>query len=168
MRGRPKKFAYKKLKGPGKKPEGRGKKKVTCWVTTTTIIFRITWKSTSLTRSTNTGYTNQVSQNRSWWRPMGGKILIICNKLFWGLLLITLENINLLIYSTEMLLVIFKIKNGYFQILVSKEQEIFSSHAIGFTVWWWCARTRIKFLGPKSSSVWTIHSSSSWWSQIVS
>ena len=34
-----------------------------------------------------------------------------------------------------MLLVIFKIKNGYFQNLVSKEQEIFSSHAIGFTVW---------------------------------
>ena len=27
MRGRLKKFAYKKLKGPGKKPEGRGKKK---------------------------------------------------------------------------------------------------------------------------------------------
>ena len=55
---------------------------------------------------------------------MGGKILIICNKL-----LITLENINLL------MLVIFKIKNGYFQNLVSKDQEIFSSHVIGFTVW---------------------------------
>ena len=144
------------------------KKQATCSVTTTTIIFRNTWKSTSSTTSTNTSYTNQGSQNRSWWRPMGGKILIICNKLFWGLLLITLENINILIYSTEMLLVIFKIKNGYFQNLLSKEQEIFSSHVIGFTVWWWRVRRRIKFLGPKSSPVWTIHNSSSWWPQIVS
>ena len=114
-------------------------------------------KINKLDQSTNTSYTNQGSQIRSWWSPMGGKILIICNEL-----LITLENINLL------MLVIFKIKNGYFQNLVSKEQEIFSSHVIGFTVWWWCARKRIKFLGPKLSSVWTIHNSSSWWPQIVS
>ena len=41
MRGRPKKFAYKKPKDAGKKPEATGKK-TTCWVTTTTIIFRNT------------------------------------------------------------------------------------------------------------------------------
>ena len=98
--------------------------------------FRKYLKWTSSTRSTSNSYTNQGSQDRSWWSPMGSTILIISNELFWGLLLITLENINLLIYRTEMLLVIFKIKNGYFQNLISNEQEIFSSHPIGFTMRW--------------------------------